>query len=70
MTHPFQTGTWRDSDGNPQPIFYCSVQDRMDAIKRMDEQQLEAVIALDDCQKTVRKAAESRIKKLRSSAHV
>jgi len=67
-SHPFAAGTWRDRDGKLHQSYYCCVEDRLSAIKTMDEQRLDAVLALEGVQKTVRKAAEARLKRLRKAS--
>lgn len=57
--HPFFAGTYRG-----MTLLHCTAEDRCQRIKAMDRQQLEAVLQLPDLQKTVRTAAERRLRKL------
>lgn len=59
--HPFFAGAYRG-----RTLLHCTAEDRCQRIKAMDRQQLEAVLQLPDLQKTVRTAAERRLRKLLS----
>ncbi len=60
-THPFFAGTY---DGHH--LAHCGVEDRLRIVAKADAATCQAVLALpgDEVQKTVRQAAERRLRKL------